>query len=449
MKFYVLTSLLIGLLTGLLHRSFAVEEETEALVHLIEKINEPDFPNSASSVCKAECKTVDPLQQCAVDLCGFPGDNARVDYLRDFTNDNFDKFNKYDSALIGKLDRRFDQEIKPAVLQTIRIRAKKTADLISQEKGQNPDKEFMEQLKQLSLASEDRPVVFKAIQQCKSRFITDGVQEEKIKQFKNKYKQYIQRFLNKVFANYSPESRQSFENYINNKVVFQFPTEDTAQGFKKVLKSEQKQPFHSYTNFTDMCRYFYIQGRPLLQKDKVEYSVFGKQKIKVSVFSCQFHEHGKQILSHELAHLMDYYFTLASSEGHPRLASSYSYKQYMKLRKCARKRYINDKTKSPWNIFHPLFYLKDKQQTAEILADLLAYLAFQEEPELFSCIFFPINPLMEYDNLTMYNNNKTNRHPAPVLRAVMEAIHKKKKLSYACRQVMDQYKNKINFQPCF
>ena len=81
------------------------------------------------------------------------------------------------------------------------------------------------------------------------------------------------------------------------------------------------------------------------------------------------------------------------------------------------------------------------------MADLLAHLAFQEEPELVSCTYFQPSYLMS--NLTLYNNDEANKHPAGLLRVIMEAIHKKKKLSYACRQVMDQYKNKINFQPCF
>ena len=38
---------------------------------------------------------------------------------------------------------------------------------------------------------------------------------------------------------------------------------------------------------------------------------------------------------------------------------------------------------------------------------------------------------------------------APFLRVLMEEIHKKQKLSSPCQQVINKYKDKINFTPCF
>ena len=53
----------------------------------------------------------------------------------------------------------------------------------------------------------------------------------------------------------------------------------------------------------------------------------------------------------------------------------------------------------------------------------------------------------KYKKLTVFDN--TEKHPPAFLRVLMEAIHKGKKLSPACQQVVDMNKDKINFEPCW
>ena len=55
-----------------------------------------------------------------------------------------------------------------------------------------------------------------------------------------------------------------------------------------------------------------------------------------------------------------------------------------------------------------------------------------------------------YQKLGILNTDLENSHYSkPLLRVLFEAIHKKKELSPACQQVVDQYKDEINFEPCF
>lgn len=107
----------------------------------------------------------------------------------------------------------------------------------------------------------------------------------------------------------------------------------------------------------------------------------------------------------------------------------------------------------------------DKYKTEEDTADLITYQVFQGDLNLFACNLFELykkgdaieGPSEEYWNLCVvdpgYFSNTTHYngapHSEPLLRVIMEAIHKRMEFPDSCQRVVDIYSDRINFEPCF
>ena len=90
-----------------------------------------------------------------------------------------------------------------------------------------------------------------------------------------------------------------------------------------------------------------------------------KDTIRVSMFSCTQHSHGKGILAHELGHALSWLFFKYR-------LSKPSYGKFMELRKCANTLYKKDKSdRKPALLVHE----GDHYRTEEDTADLISFLA--------------------------------------------------------------------------
>ncbi len=273
----------------------------------------------------------------------------------------------------------------------------------------------------------------RSLNRCKAQFVTDSLLYDKVKDFKENKNQYIEQFMNNVFSEYSQLSRSRFNDYVE-QIEFDFPEEPKTFIQKKL---EGKEVVESYElPFINVCHFF----RMFQISDKVSYFTSeNKQQptVSISFFSCQFHEeYGESIFSHELAHVLS--FLMASF----RLSGESQMKYDIELRRCVQNRYTDDETTSSR-------YPGDKRQTEEGMADLISY--FTSPGNITYCALLETkrvrnNEPIQYKDLTVFDNSK--KHPPTFLRVLMEAIHKGKKLSPACKQVIEMNKDKINFEPC-
>ena len=329
-----------------------------------------------------------------------------------------------------------------------------------------------QRIKKLKESKEDR--ISKTIKYCRSGYTVSKSDALRSKPFRENLEDYKKRFLDGAFSHYSPRSQQAFGNYMNEPLKINFLSEENVdstfidsikQTTSRALEAQKTtSPLQSMYNLT-------IDLNPVcpssVRSEFATLAYYSTNTVHMSVFSCTFHEHGKQIFAHELAHIMSYLFA-------DNRLSKKSYDKYKKLRQCASKIYkINNKAppfikkdKDGKNM-KPI-HKHDKYKTEEDTADLVAYQVFQDDPTLFHCSLFRSDQYSnkqyglkpdEYLNVRIVDpkylssihepDYNGNTHSETLLRAIMEAIHKRMELPESCQQVVDIYSDRINFEPCF
>ena len=300
---------------------------------------------------------------------------------------------------------------------------------------------------------------------CQSVYNANMQNAQQVRLYKQNFTQYVDQFLSRTFANYSDLTRESYKDYMRT-LNFEFPSD---QGIEALLADEIREEASHTLAHSDNTIADFIQNRerfadnysvcPSFMKisDSGDYFEHMMNTVGISNFSCHSHEHGKQTLAHELAHTLSHWFGHNKPDlGKPNKPSEESYTQYMKLRKCANKRYKTN-NKSKIEIYVKFGHNNDQFRTEEDMADLIAYQVFREEPILSQCSLLLSSNGSKYDFLNIIDPSPPKNaqimpadpHSTPLLRAITEAIHKRKPLSSACQQVVDIYSDKINFEPCF
>ncbi len=311
-------------------------------------------------------------------------------------------------------------------------------------------KKIIEQMAETTKEKYDE-IVFN---RCKSNFIERASALEHTRTFKDNLPKYKEKIINTGFASYSPESRQQFENYMDGTLQIDVPNNaDTVKAFRDYLPpASPKDQTGQTVSFRDLERVvlgdpIYTNICPLSQLTNTS-DVFWRDRhqIELSFVSCALHDHGKGILAHEIGHAISLLF----HEENKGKMSEFSSKQYQKLRACATKQY-KGKTFNPetQKFYHD--HQDDRLKTEENTADLFSYMVFQDDPTHYKCVLLQTSrDGSKYKGLDVLSSpQQIVPHSTPVFRVLMEAIHKRTKLSSACRRVMDKYKNKINFKPCF
>ena len=292
------------------------------------------------------------------------------------------------------------------------------------------------------------------INECKSNFIEKAEAMKYTQTFKNNLPKYKQQIIKTGLAPYSEKSRQQFGSYINNTLQIDIPNNvDTIQAFRDYIPvSSPNSETGQTVSFVDLQRAvsnpIYKNLCPSSQL-KFLTDVFNRDqhKIEMSFASCAFHDHGKGTLAHEIGHAISLLF-------HPENTtkmSEFSTKKYHQLRTCASKQY-KDKTLNPEMPQKGFFaHQNDKLKTEENTADLFSYMVFQDDPTHHQCTLLQTSTNgQNYKSLDVLQSPQMmSPHSTPFFRVLMEAIHKRTNLSSACRRVINKYKNKINFKPCF
>ena len=286
-------------------------------------------------------------------------------------------------------------------------------------------------------------------------------------------------FLDTVLKNFSKPTRKSFEDYTNDIYIGpHIPT--TPRDFKTHLEdllTENPTTYREYSasyytnpnekrdnmnliidiyesrfsNFKEKppCAEFSHKNKDIfLFDDESKISLphqvkdmSSKETISLSIFSCLHSHFGQSMASHEMGHLLSWMFSQNK-------LSNESYGLYKNLRECATKRY---KHFQGFRERLPFIHENDQGYTEEDTADLIAYMAYPNSKTIpRSCFELPITEDgSQYKHLDILNNNPIDSHSSHLLRVLFEAIHKRAELSPACKQIIEQYKDDIDFTPCF
>ena len=293
------------------------------------------------------------------------------------------------------------------------------------------------------------------IKYCRSIYTANILNTRKTREYRENLPEYINQFFNsRVFANYSRETRRAIETDIKGKEFTLPPSEDDMQSYfidyiNNQNESQNKMNEYSMQSFTTILD----EAADLRNNDNFGFcpdirEQFSKDRAsgRVSLFSCTFHEHGEQILAHEFGHALSSWFKKNNPESNENTkASKVSYTQYTTLRECANSRHTTEERSG-------YVWPNDKLRTEEDTADLIAHFAFSNDSISFMCSLLKTSPdglKYQDESIAIINPDDTDTHSARLLRVIMEAIHKRKKLSSSCQKVVDTYKDEINFEPCF
>ena len=292
------------------------------------------------------------------------------------------------------------------------------------------------------------------IQYCRSVYTANILNTRKTRRYRENLPKYVDQFFNsKVFANYSEDTRRAIETDIKGK-EFTLPLlEDDMQSYfigyvnneNEYQGRRNKEPMY-FTTILDRATYLKNNDNFGFCPDIREEFSKDRSSGRVSLFSCTFHEYGKQILAHEFGHALSSWFKKNDIKSNENVkASEVSYTQYTTLRRCATNRYeTEERSGYVWS--------NDKFRTEEDTADLIAHLAFPDESTLVMCSLLKTSTdglKYQDESIAIINPEDDDTHSARLLRVIIEAIHKGKKLSSTCQQVVDTYSKKgINFGPC-
>ena len=166
--------------------------------------------------------------------------------------------------------------------------------------------------------------------------------------------------------------------------------------------------------------------------------------IHISSFSCNHYTTGKKVLAHELGHAISGQFL------HNKTSESSS-KKYLNHRSCITQSY-KDSTFSGESMFEDFTHSGDTKYSEEDMADFVAAQIYGNPNEsLLSCALIAKDSNdIDYNRkkLSVLNSNPIDTHSSPFLRTLKEAILKSKVLTPSCRNIMDKYKDRINFNKC-
>jgi len=345
------------------------------------------------------------------------------------------------------------------------------------------NKDYKKMYEQLEINNNDKSLISDKLSYCKSQLAMNGLKDYDKEDFKKNIPEIKNLFLKNVFKDYKSSSQKDFELYLNNELNLSFegkkPPRDIDKFLKKIKNSyksfKEKSPLK--INYTEKDAKFFVSEllgklrgdafKPLRKlymcdsSDFVAWDGFATKKmlaedgtgaigadtdlskdnIFISMFSCSHHQHGQIILAHELGHALSWAYA-------DKKLSEASYDKYKKIRQCATRLYTDG-----GNMYDSLIFSHegDMRRTEEDTADLISYIAYPNKETLFECsLLEPSSNGETYKNVILNNKNDvSNGHSTSFMRILQEAIHKKKKLSKSCQNIIDKYKDKYRFEPCF
>lgn len=307
--------------------------------------------------------------------------------------------------------------------------------------------------------------------ECLAELVDKGMKQSDKESFLKNFPKMKKDFLDRSMANSSEHSRKAFEKYIDEEVNLSF-AKHAKEDLKKFLDELQKKATEKlwdpeYAKQSDQ----FLIGQIFNQRDYEDKSEMNpqvsvcfeggggtiwdafapkeyiqnpqndedptKDNIYVSLFSCTHQSHGKGIISHEMGHALSYAMEKKKLSESSEIA-------FMETRKCVTSSVVGAK-ESEGLLNRP----GDSIYTEEDMADVLSYQATVDEKPLFLCALLDTNDEeTQYADLSIPNQHPEDPHSSPLLRAIREAIYKKRRISPSCQKLIDHHKAEYRFETC-
>lgn len=313
-----------------------------------------------------------------------------------------------------------------------------------------------EQTQKNNLNIEDRVAL------CKASFVNANVENTRFEEFKKIWPEVKNGYYKNVLPKYSAHSQGLLKNYLETSINFipssqelkKFPDVDKALAFTppsyqqkptSYLMGKALSPSHFETHAEFDCPV--ITDKPLLwdafaSKDMLRSNPSfrpkgidtGKDNILISPFSCEHTGVGKGIIAHEVGHAITH---VMSREG----MSKSSKKAYVDMRKCSSNQWKN----------HPKTQMKffdgDYLYTEEDNADIMSYMAINDQKSFFSCgVLYPTDS--GYKELKI-NPQPFDNHSPGIVRLIREIQYKAPdKMPATCQEIFKRNKDKFG-KKCF
>lgn len=169
------------------------------------------------------------------------------------------------------------------------------------------------------------------------------------------------------------------------------------------------------------------------EEDETLTSAYGEiDQMYVSPFTTLNEKTGSAIVAHELGHAMSHVFQ--DSE-----MSESSAATYKKIRQCATENYIeNTKTDG-----------REGRNTEEDTADLIAYMTYEGEKEVFLCALLrPSSDSKSYVNLEFLEKNTQDSHSTSLYRSYLEAVNKGISIPVSCKKSFETHADALSAKKC-
>jgi hypothetical protein len=311
-----------------------------------------------------------------------------------------------------------------------------------------------------------------AVSNCRDLILSKTFgSDSAVKNLKERLPQIIENYKNTVLKKFSQRTARELGRAIDNELNFLFPNvEETLQDFDnelfgRISNAERNTlPLDTISQVDDVFLLAWYQSNldengehnPFLPVEQVcepgpyitgsdffipleafssdDFMFFDqrldyeKSNINVSPFSCEHAHHGEDVISHEMSHFVSYLFS--NDEG-----SKESKAHFTELRSCAMRTYENS-SHNDHNGMTPFVHEGDKRTTEEDTADLLAFAAYKDSKELFTCAMLRAGEEGGYD--LQSKKEAISVHSLAHFRVLSEAIQKKKSLSESCRRFLEE-----------
>lgn len=243
------------------------------------------------------------------------------------------------------------------------------------------------------------------------------------------------------------EMKQSITNYLNRNVP-KLPTTQEEALKRILIMGDNAHQVDAFMDTGSPCNSkpqllatdSYV-ARSLINKlskaDQIRFAKGGSNDLMfVSEFTCRNELRGKAIMAHELGHAINNIFLSAA-------LSNESTQRYKLLRKCVTDNYIQIYPSSTKNA-HP----GDSVYTEEDQADLLSFMIYKDNKDLFSCSFLPpTRDEMQYGKLSL-DLSISEVHSTNLYRLIMDMINKEMTIPTSCQNIIDSESSRFRFEKC-
>lgn len=298
---------------------------------------------------------------------------------------------------------------------------------------------------------------------CKSSFVNANIENTRFEEFQKIWPEVKNGYYKNVFPKYSEHSQGLLKNYFDTGINFvssgrelsKFPDIKDSLNFRTL--SYQKESNASlvaravspaaFSSEDPIYECPIVQGYPLLWDAFTSKEVLrmnpglrfkgvdtAKDNILISPFACEHADMGKGVIAHEIGHAVTH---VMSREG----MSKASRKSFENFRKCATKQWKSNPKVSI------SFFKDDKLYTEEDTADLMSYMAINDQKTLFSCgVLYPTAAGYQALNIRPPLNDM---HTSGVVRLLREIQYKApERMPSTCQEILNRNKDMFG-QKCF